>query len=61
MKYIPEHLREYYHDEQVILEQQETVGEYKYYITGDMALVLLDSMQETKRAHKYKVRLGSFF
>lgn len=60
MKYIPEHLREYYHDEQVILEQQETVGEYKYYITGDMVIILLDSMQETKRAHKYKVRLGSF-
>lgn len=60
LKYIPEHLRKYYQDEQIILGQKEAVGEYKYYITGNMTLIFLDSMQETKRTHKYKVRFGSF-
>lgn len=60
LKYIPEHLRKYYQDEDIFLAQRTTTGEYKYYVTGNMTLIFLDSMQESKRAHKYNVRLGSF-
>lgn len=60
LKYIPEHLHKYYRDEDLLLAQITTVGEYKYYITGNMTIIFLDSMQESKRAHKYDVRLGSF-
>ncbi len=60
LKYIPEHLRKYYQDEDIALIQKMNLGEYKYYLVGDMALIFLDAMQESKRAHKHNVRLGSF-